>query len=76
MEKVKAAGFHIDEVFNVDALGWFAFGIYKITKYGDGTITPGSMTFYDNVVFPFVYLLDPLVGRRFGRSIYLRARKP
>lgn len=76
VEKVKAAGFRIDEVFNVDALGWLAFGIYKITKYGDGTITPGSMTFYDNVVFPWVYVLDPLVGRSFGRSIYLRARKP
>ncbi len=76
MEKVKEAGFEIDEVFNVDALGWLAFGIYKIAKYGDGTITPGSMTFYDNVVFPWVYVLDPLVGRSFGRSIYLRARKP
>ncbi len=76
VEKVKSAGFHIDEVINVDALGWLAFGIYKITKYGDGTITPGSMTFYDNVVFPWVYVLDPLVGRSFGRSIYLRARKP
>jgi len=76
VEKVKSAGFHIDEVMNVDALGWLAFGIYKITKYGDGTITPGSMTFYDNVVFPWVYVLDPLVGRSFGRSIYLRARKP
>lgn len=76
VEKVKEAGFEIEEVFNVDALGWIAFGIYKITKWGDGTITPGSMTFYDNVVFPWVYVLDPLVGRSFGRSIYLRARKP
>jgi hypothetical protein len=34
------------------------------------------MTFYDNVIFPFTYIVDPLVGRSFGRSIYLRARKP
>lgn len=73
--KVKEAGFEIEEVFNVDAVGFIAFGIYKILKWGDGTITPGSMTFYDNVVFPFTYIVDPLVGRSFGRSIYLRARK-
>ncbi len=74
--KVRGAGFVVEEVFNVDALGFIAFGVYKILKYGDGTITPGSMTFYDNVIFPFTYILDPLVGRSFGRSIYLRARKP
>lgn len=74
--KVKDSGFIVEEVFNVDALGFIAFGVYKILKYGDGTITPGSMTFYDNVIFPFTYVLDPLVGRSFGRSIYLRARKP
>lgn len=73
--KVKEAGFEIEEVFNVDAVGFIAFGIYKILKWGDGNITPGSMTFYDNVVFPFTYIVDPLVGRSFGRSIYLRARK-
>ena len=56
-------------------IGFLAFGLYKILKWGDGNITSGSMTFYDNVVFPFVYIFDPLVGRSFGRSIYLRARK-
>jgi len=75
VNKVKEAGFEIEEVFNVDAVGFVAFGIYKMLKWGDGTITPGSMTFYDNVVFPFTYVVDPLVGRSFGRSIYLRARK-
>lgn len=76
VNKVQDAGFEIEEVFNVDAVGYIAFFIYKILKYGDGNITPGSMTFYDNVVFPFTYIVDPLVGRKFGRSIYLRARKP
>lgn len=76
LEKVKTAGFEVEEVFNVDAVGFLAFGVYKILKWGDGNITPGSMTFYDNVIFPFTYIVDPLVGRSFGRSIYLRARKP
>lgn len=75
VQKVKEAGFEIEEVFNVDAVGFVAFGLYKILKWGDGNITPGSMTFYDNVVFPFTYIVDPLVGRSFGRSIYLRGRK-
>ncbi len=75
ISKVKEAGFEVEEVFNVDALGFVAFWIYKILKWGDGNITPRSMTFYDNVVFPFVHVVDPLVGRSFGRSIYLRARK-
>ena len=73
--KVEEAGFAIEEVFNVDAVGYLVFGIYKILKWGDGNITSGSMSFYDNCVFPFTYVVDPLVGRRFGRSIYLRARK-
>lgn len=74
--KVKEAGFEVEEVFNVDAAGFLAFWIYKILRWGDGNITAGSMTFYDNCVFPFTYVVDPLVGRSFGRSIYLRARKP
>ncbi len=73
--KVKEAGFEVEEVFNVDAVGFLVFWLYKILKWGDGNITPGSMTFYDNCVFPFIYVVDPMVGRSFGRSIYLRARK-
>lgn len=73
--KVREAGFEVEDAFHVDAAGFLAFGLYKLLKWGDGNITTGSMRFYDNCVFPFVYLLDPLVGRSFGRSLYLRARK-
>lgn len=76
VSKVKEAGFEIEEVFNVDAVGFLVFGLYKILKWGDGNITPWSMKLYDNLVFPFTYVVDPIVGRSFGRSIYLRARKP
>lgn len=64
-----------DLAAKVTEAGFLAFWIYKVLKWGDGNITAASMTFYDNCVFPFTYILDPLVGRIFGRSIYLRARR-
>jgi SAM-dependent methyltransferase len=75
VRKVQAAGFKIEETQYVDSLGWFVMFIYKKLKIGDGNVTPWSMKLYDWLVFPISRILDPLVGRSFGRSIFVLARK-
>jgi SAM-dependent methyltransferase len=75
VRKVESAGFKIEETRYVDSLGWFVMFVYKLLKLGDGNVTPWSMKLYDLLVFPVSRILDPLVGRRFGRSIFVLARK-
>lgn len=75
IRKVQAAGFVIEESRYVDSLGWLVMFIYKLFGIGDGNVTPWSMKLYDWTVFPISRVLDPLVGRSFGRSIFVLARK-
>ncbi|HXS99133.1 MAG TPA: class I SAM-dependent methyltransferase [Elusimicrobiota bacterium] len=75
VRKVQAAGFQIEEVRYVDSLGWLVMWIYKLLGIGDGNVTPWSMKLYDWTVFPISRVLDPLVGRSFGRSIFVLGRK-
>jgi SAM-dependent methyltransferase len=75
VRKVEAAGFVIEESRYVDSLGWLVMFIYKKLGIGDGNVTPWSMKLYDLTVFPLSRILDPLVGRSFGRSIFVLGRK-
>lgn len=75
LRKVMNAGFAIEECEYVDSLGYFVMLVYKLLGIGDGNVTPWSMRLYDLLVFPVSRVLDPLVGRSFGRSIFVLARK-
>jgi SAM-dependent methyltransferase len=75
VRKVQAAGFSVEEVRYVDSLGWLVMWLYKLLGIGDGNVTPWSMKLYDWTVFPLSRVLDPLVGRSFGRSIFVLGRK-
>lgn len=75
VRKVEAAGFKVEECRYVDSLGWLVMYVYKKLGIGDGNVTPWSMKLYDLTVFPLSRILDPLVGRRFGRSIFVLGRK-
>jgi SAM-dependent methyltransferase len=75
VRKVEAAGFAVEDCRYVDSLGWLVMYLYKKLGIGDGNVTPWSMKLYDLTVFPLSRLLDPLVGRRFGRSIFVLGRK-
>ena len=75
IRKVQAAGFAIEESVYVDSLGWLVMWIYKFLGIGDGNVTPWSMKMYDLTVYPLSRVLDPLVGRSFGRSIFVLGRK-
>lgn len=75
VRKVQAAGFVVEESRYVDSLGWLVMRLYKLLGIGDGSVTPWSMKLYDLTVFPISRILDPLVGRSFGRSIFVLGRK-
>lgn len=73
IEKVRGAGFRVLDVRMVDCLGFFVSLLYKWFHRGDGILNPKSMTVYDAVVFPCSRILDPLLGWRLGRNIFLAA---
>lgn len=75
VRKVQAAGFEVVESVYVDSPGWLVMWVYKLLGIGDGNVTPWSMKLYDLTVYPLSRVLDPLVGRSFGRSIFVLGRK-
>lgn len=74
--KVRAAGLEPEECYSVDSVGYIVFLILKWLRVGTGQVTPFSMTLYDKLVFPASRALDPFFGRRLGRSLFVRARRP
>ncbi len=74
--KIRAAGLEPEECYGVDSMGYFVFLVLKWLRVGTGQVTPASMMLYDKLVFPASRVLDPLFGRRFGRSLFVKARRP
>lgn len=55
----------------VDSLGFLASLVYKALPSQDGTVTPGSISMYDSLVFPASRLLDRAFKSFFGKNLLL-----
>jgi len=73
---VRAAGFHIDRVIYCDSLGFGAALLFKLIGGSSGTINRSALIAYDRLAFPLSRLLDRVMGRWFGKNLYLVARWP
>jgi len=73
--KVESAGFEIEEVVMVDSIGLVMCLFYKWLHIGDGNLSPGPMRIYDTFVWPISRILDVLLFRRVGKSIFVLGRK-
>jgi len=73
--EAERAGFVVERASYADSLGYLASLVYKWLPGRDGTITPGSVAFYDRWLFPLSRAIDRLTSRWLGKNIYLVARK-
>lgn len=71
----RSAGLRVCETRYVDSLGFFAALGFKIFGSKNGHLSARAVSLYDRCVVPVTRLLDLLVGRLFGKNVYLIASK-
>jgi len=76
VERLQAAGFETDAAYYVDSLGFLATLVYKLIGDRSGSVSPGSVAFYDSVVFPVSRVIDRLTFGSFGKNLVVVATKP
>src|SRR4051794_13749489 len=71
----RSAGLRVCETRYMDSLGFFAALGFKIFGSKNGHLSARAVSLYDRCVVPVTRLLDLLVGRLFGKNVYLIASK-
>jgi SAM-dependent methyltransferase len=75
-QMVLASGLRVREARYADSLGFLASLAYKFMGADDGSINPGTIRFYDRVLFPISRALDLLCGKLMGKNALIVAVKP
>jgi SAM-dependent methyltransferase len=69
-------GFDVGAAYYVDSLGYLATLVYKLVGDRSGSVSPGSVAFYDSVIFPISRIIDWLSIGSFGKNLTIVATKP
>jgi SAM-dependent methyltransferase len=69
-------GFVVSAAYYVDSLGYLATLAYKLVGDRSGSVSPGSVAFYDSVIFPLSRIIDFLSIGSFGKNLTIVATKP
>lgn len=72
---LSSAGFDVKAARYVDSLGFVATLVYKLIGDRSGNVSPGSVAFYDSVVFPVSRIIDFLTFGSFGKNLMAVATK-
>ena len=75
LEKVRKAGFIIEEARYVDSIGFVAGLAYRFFGDKDGDLSVGSVELYDRVVFPMSRILDRFLHRFLGKNLMVFAER-
>ncbi len=62
--------------YSVDSLGYLATLVYKLVGDRSGSVSPGSVAFYDSIIFPLSRIIDFLSIGSFGKNLTIVATKP
>jgi SAM-dependent methyltransferase len=68
-------GFDVSAAYYVDSLGYLATLVYKLVGDRSGSVSPGSVAFYDSVIFPLSRIIDFLSIGSFGKNLTIVATK-
>jgi SAM-dependent methyltransferase len=69
-------GFDVSAAYYVDSLGYLATLAYKLVGDRSGSVSPGSVAFYDSIIFPLSRIIDFLSIGSFGKNLTIVATKP
>jgi SAM-dependent methyltransferase len=73
---LQTVGFDVSKAFYVDSLGFLATLVYKLVGDRSGSVSSGSVAFYDSIVFPLSRIIDVLGVGSFGKNLAVVATKP
>jgi SAM-dependent methyltransferase len=73
---LRDTGFDVGAAYYVDSLGYLATLVYKLVGDRSGSVSPGSVAFYDSVIFPISRIVDFLSIGSFGKNLTIVATKP
>lgn len=73
---LRDTGFDVGAAYYVDSLGCLATLVYKLVGDRSGSVSPGSVAFYDSVIFPISRIIDFLSIGSFGKNLTIVATKP
>jgi SAM-dependent methyltransferase len=75
IDVLQTVGFEVNEAYYVDSLGFLATLVYKLVGNRSGSVSPGSVAFYDSVIFPLSRIIDFLGAGSFGKNLAIIATK-
>lgn len=73
---LRSIGFDVSDAYYVDSLGFLATLVYKLVGDRSGSVSPGSVSLYDTVIFPISRIVDFLSFGSFGKNLTIVATKP
>ena len=73
---LQTVGFDVSKAHYVDSLGFLATLVYKLVGDRSGSVSSGSVAFYDSVIFPLSRIIDFLGLGSFGKNLMVVATKP
>jgi SAM-dependent methyltransferase len=71
----RSAGLTVCKTRYADSVGFFAALGFKVLGNKNGDLSARAVSLYDRCIVPLSRLLDLLVGRLFGKNVYLIATK-
>jgi SAM-dependent methyltransferase len=75
-QKLRDAGFEVEDSYYADFLGYFVTRLFKAIGNDTGKINPFTLMVYDRAVFPVGQLIEKLGRVPLGKNIVAIARKP
>ncbi|MFH0830881.1 MAG: class I SAM-dependent methyltransferase, partial [Parcubacteria group bacterium] len=66
---LESTGYQVQRVHYADTLGFFVALAYRLLRIKAGAINRRALFVFDRFVFPLNRVLDPLIGRWFGKNI-------
>ena len=76
IQVLQSVGFEVSQGRYVDGLGFLATLVYKLVGDRSGSVSPGSVAFYDSLIFPISRVIDFLSVGSFGKNLAIVATKP
>lgn len=75
IEKIEKTGLIVVKSSYVDSLGFFASLALKYFGADSGRLNRKAVSIYDRYIFPVSEMLDLVLGKIFGKNVYVIARK-
>ena len=75
-QKLRDAGFVVEELYYADVLGYFVTRLFMAIGNDTDKINPFTLTVYDRVIFPIGQVIEKLMRVPVGKNVVGVARNP